>query len=105
MTSGALRFFKRKEVAIVKGKIEDLETRKKEKESETNQYHRQYNNLHIQDEEEFGGMTDEDLDKRKAFLICDCKECQTRLGKIQDVLNDILKTGEIENSRENDRVA
>lgn len=105
MTRGVLRFFKRKEVATVKGKIEDLEIRRKEKESKINEYHRQYNNLYIQDEEEFDGMTDEDLDKRKAFLMRACKECQTRLGKIQDVLNDILKTGEIENNRENGRVA
>ena len=105
MTSGVLRFFKRKDVATVKGKMEDLETRRKEKESEINEYHRQYNNLYIQDEEKFDDMTDEDLYKRKKFLMRDCKECQIRLGKIQDVLNDILKTGEIENNRDNGRVA
>ena len=105
MKEKIFRLIRRKEVAGFKNKIGDLETRKEEIAGKIKEAKRKYVNLHIQNEEKFDRMTDEDINRISFNRFRDIVEYKPRLRKIQNLLNNIRETGTIENNIDNGRVA
>ena len=95
------RFIYRKQVARVENELEALEISKRGITREIDYYKRKYNNIHIQNEETFNNMNEEELEKRK-------RECENQskhleyidLSNIMKYLEMIEKTGALEMNEE-----